>query len=423
MCTQLRYWTVDGAIFAQPLYVPDLVVNGSILNLVFAATENSSVYAFNSESGDLIWRKNFVGDGPIYPTDFDPPCYDVAPEWGITSTPYIDPDSQTLYVVPWTKEGGKFVYRIHALDLVSGAEKLGGPSPPLSATKTFSDGSTAKFDAEQQVFSMPCTDPGMGPGIWQGGAGPVIFNGSMYLVMGNGAFDPSRGAYGDSIIRVSLPELKVVDCFTPSDEDYLDSTDLDLGSAAAIPVKGKYVFTEGKEGAYYLLKADALGAFNKDNNNGNAWQTIPSDASSGDKSVSIGIGGIYSGAAYWPAGLGQVYLHGVRTGTPLRKYSFDSSDKLSLTASSAVVGNFSKRASVPIVSAVSENATEAVVWEIDASDTLYAWNAANLAPLWNSSAHADRADCKNLVKFATPTIAGGKVFMGCGSKLVAYGPK
>ena len=52
------------------------------------------------------------------------------------------------------------------------------------------------------------------------------------------------------------------------------------------------------------------------------------------------------------AGLGQVYLHGVRTGTPLRKYSFDSSDKLSLTASSAVVGNFSNRASVPIVSAV-----------------------------------------------------------------------
>jgi hypothetical protein len=66
--------------------------------------------------------------------------------------------------------------------------------------------------------------------------------------------------------------------------------------------QGKYVFTEGKEGAYYLLKADALGAFNKDNNNGNAWQTIPSDASSGDKSVSIGTGGIYSGAAYWPAG-------------------------------------------------------------------------------------------------------------------------
>ena len=72
---------------------------------------------------------------------------------------------------------------------------------------------------------------------------------------------------------------------------------------------------------------------------------------------------------------------------------------------------------------VSENATEAVVWEIDASDTLYAWNAANLAPLWNSNAPADRADCKNWVKFATPTIAGGKVFMGCGSKLVAYGPK
>lgn len=59
-----------------------------------------------AESGDLIWRKNFLGDSSIYPTDFSPPCYGIAPEWGITSTPYIKRDSNTLYVVPWTKEGG-----------------------------------------------------------------------------------------------------------------------------------------------------------------------------------------------------------------------------------------------------------------------------------------------------------------------------
>ncbi len=48
MCMQLRYWTVDGAVYAQPLYVPDLVLNGNIVNLVYAATEHASVYAFNS---------------------------------------------------------------------------------------------------------------------------------------------------------------------------------------------------------------------------------------------------------------------------------------------------------------------------------------------------------------------------------------
>lgn len=66
-------------------------------------------------------------------------------------------------------------------------------------------------------------------------------------------------------------------------------------------VQGKYLFTGGKEGAYYLLKADALGGYNKNNNNGNAWQTIPPAAAS-NKSVSVGAGGIYSGAAYWPVG-------------------------------------------------------------------------------------------------------------------------
>ncbi|BDA51134.1 hypothetical protein COCOBI_18-0090 [Coccomyxa sp. Obi] len=460
---QLRYWTVDGAVYAQPLYVPDVEVNGSIMNLVFAATAHSSVYAFNSETGDLIWRRPLLGDGPIHPTDFDPPCYDISPEWGITSTPYINRTSQTLYVVPWTKESGKFVYRLHALDLVTGKEKLGGPSAPMSATKTFPDGSTVKFDAKQQVqrpglgvyngqlyvmfgsrcdasvsygwvlafdantlqpremFSMPYTDPGVGPGIWQGGAGPVFFNGSMYVVIGNGAFDIPRGCYGDSAVRMTLPGLKVVDYFTPSNEDFLDDEDLDFGSAALIPVNGKYMFTGGKEGAYYLLEAYALGGFNKNNNNGNAFQAIPAPASTGNASVAIGTGGIYSGAAYWPTG-NALYLHGVRR-VPLQKYVFMDDDKLRLAASAAIVGNFSKRASVPIVSAVSQNATEAIVWEIDADDTLYAWNASNLALLWNSSAPTDRADCKGWVKFATPSVAGGKVFLGCGSKLVAYGPK
>lgn len=53
VCMQLRYWTVDGAIYAHPLYVPDVEVNGSIMNLVFAATEHSSVYSFNP--GSISW--------------------------------------------------------------------------------------------------------------------------------------------------------------------------------------------------------------------------------------------------------------------------------------------------------------------------------------------------------------------------------
>lgn len=57
---QLRYWTVDGAVYAQPLYVPDLVLNGNIVNLVYAATEHASVYAFNSGETRLARLRNIV---------------------------------------------------------------------------------------------------------------------------------------------------------------------------------------------------------------------------------------------------------------------------------------------------------------------------------------------------------------------------
>jgi hypothetical protein len=110
-------------------------------------------------------------------------------------------------------------------------------------------------------------------------------------------------------------------------------------------------------------------------------------------------------------------------GAPLQKYEF-TGDKLYLAASSVVTGNFTKRASVPIVSAVSNDATKAIVWEIDNSDTLYAWDAGSLDALWNSKDNpADKADCKNWVKFATPTVVAGKVFTGCGSKVIVYGSK
>src|SRR5438105_2854920 len=97
-----KLWThtVDGQVYAQPLLAPAVDLGAAGLhNLVFAATEHNSVYAFDADTGgDPVWR---VSLGPSVPNSAKGvPCNDIqGPEYGITSTPVIDPATGTLYVV------------------------------------------------------------------------------------------------------------------------------------------------------------------------------------------------------------------------------------------------------------------------------------------------------------------------------------
>ena len=57
----LRILQVDGAVFAQTLYVSNAqVISGGLSqgfhNLVIVATEHDSVYAFDADSGVLYWQ-------------------------------------------------------------------------------------------------------------------------------------------------------------------------------------------------------------------------------------------------------------------------------------------------------------------------------------------------------------------------------
>lgn len=142
---KLFSYSVDGYVYAQPLYVSNVPIGGLLRNVVFIATEHNSIYAFDANNpGAPLWQVSFIdpangittvpyqdtatpagytGPGPIIPGG----CADLTPEIGITGTPVIDPASGTLYVVAKTKEirGAITTYehRLHALDIRTGASK------------------------------------------------------------------------------------------------------------------------------------------------------------------------------------------------------------------------------------------------------------------------------------------------------------
>jgi len=112
--------SVDAYIFAQPLYVPNLTIQGAAHNVVFVATLNDTVYAFDADSPSE--------SAPLWQTSLGTPVtipnYAGQPSIGILSTPVIDASSNIMYVVTLTSESGSWVYRLHAVNILTGAETM-----------------------------------------------------------------------------------------------------------------------------------------------------------------------------------------------------------------------------------------------------------------------------------------------------------
>ena len=464
---------VDGQIYAQPLYVPNLPVAGTTRNVVYVATENDSVYAFDADdptASSPLWYVNF--GTPVPSTDVAPDCADITPQVGITSTPVIDTSSSTFYVVAKTKNtsDNSYHFNIHALDLITGTEKFGGPTEitaQVPGTGVDSVGGTVTFDPLQQfnrpgllllngivylAFGSACetspwhgwilgyrastlqqvavlntTPNGSDGGIWGGGEGLLADSANnIYVMTGNGTFDPTTGGdYGDSVLKISTASgLSIVDYFTPTNQADLDAADLDLGSGGPMALPGtNLIVGSGKDGLVRVMDSANLGQFSTTTNNdiqnfqgttGFVFMGAPIYWNSPNNGPVIYI---WSGNDVLKA---YKLVNGLFQTTPVTQSTvseaqgYSNSVPLSLSAN----GNQAETGIVWGSGAFSANANRHTVAGI-----LRAFDATDLThELWDSKQNVARDDVGNYAKFSPPTIANGKVYLATFSnQLLVYG--
>ncbi|HEU4414958.1 MAG TPA: hypothetical protein VFT65_09275 [Candidatus Angelobacter sp.] len=454
-------YTVDGQVYAQPLVVPGLTIAGATHDVVYVATEHDSVFAFDATGAVAkpFWQ---VSLGTAAPSNV---VEGVAPEKGITGTPVIDAASSTLYVVAETQGG---VFKLHALDLHDGSEKFGGPAQvtaTVAGTGFDNVGGTITLETSclqrpglalvngvvfiafggcphgwllgydavslKQVSKFNTTPNGGGGALWMSGGAPAVDSqGNLYVISGVDFGDPAPG-FNDTFLKLRASDLSVLDSFTPSNEAFLRSNDADLGSGAPMLLPDNTsahpheVVGGGKDGRVFVVDRDHMGGFNPPTNPacGNT-STPPASCDNVVQTVpNIGnaqFDNIFAAPAFFN---GVVYFHS--QGAVLKSFQY-SNGMLAQVGSAATI--FGDHGATPSISA--NGTTGGIVWEIqsDAWSTkgpavLHASDAANVGnELYNSKQAAGGRDTAGpAVKFVTPTIANGRVYVGTGNALNVYG--
>jgi hypothetical protein len=463
----LRNLSVTGKVDAQPLYLSHVMISGASHNVVYVATEHDLIYAFDSDTGATLWSTNVALSGET-PSD-DHGCGQVTPEIGSTPTPTIDRAAGangTIFVGAMTKDsGGSYHHRLHALDLTTGAELLGGPKeiiatfPNSSGVTTFVPGDykerpglvllngiiylafSSHCDiqpytgwimaykesnlAQTAVLNIAPNSSGGGPSIWMSGAAPAVdSSGNIFLLAANGVFEttlnssgfPSGADYGNAFVKISTANnsLAVSDYFEMSVEAHDNANDLDLGSGGAMLLPDLMDSTgavhhlamgAGKDGNLYVVNRDNMSHFNPSGDN--IWQEFTNIFPNG---------GIFSSPAYFS---NMVYIGDVSGA--LKAFAITNA-KLGSTPASQSAITFSYPGTSPVVSA--NGTSNGIVWTAENVNpaVLHAYDATNLAhELYNSSQAGSRDQCGNGNKFIVPTVADGKVFLATQNSVCVFG--
>ena len=416
---------VDGYVYGQPLVVSNLTMgDGKVHNVLFAATENDTVYAFDADNNtgtnaNPLWQVSLLqpGETPI----LDGP---IKPVEGVTSTPAIDLTTNTMYVVSMQATATAGTFRLNALDITTGAQRAGSPvqiTAQVQGTNATTlttaclqrsallvaygsvyigfgschSGWLLSYDetslVQTGVFNSSPNLTGEGKyasagGVWMGGSGPAADGqGNVYITTGNGPWD-GQTAYSDSILKFS-PTLQLEDYFTPYVYQYMDCADADLaaGGLLLLPASGAtpmQALAGGKTGKLYLVNTNDLGQ-EQNNDIGATYTTFfepdlsppyENTCTGTDESGSAEINSyeIFGTPTYFN---GSVYLGITPTGpvpAPIRQFVYSAGSSTPLTYNSNYTPNdYIQAGSYGTTTFISANgASNAVLWMIDHGDPL-----------------------------------------------------
>src|SRR6267378_480874 len=471
---------VDGDVYAQPLVVGHVPIGGGDHNVVYVATVNNTLYAFDGDNGRLYWRTNFTRSGwrPPKNSDMTGACggtyTNFSGSMGIVGTPVIDAASGTMYFVARSTTGSQYVQFLHAVSIIDGSE-VTSPRVITATTSGTGDGSvngTITFDPQRQnqrhgltllngvvyvSFSSHCdwgpyhgwilgydaatlqqqvvynaTPNGYAGGMWESGAGMAAdAQGSLYVVTGNGTVgvtgDPTSPTNrGESALKLtpSGSTLHVASYFTPQNFQALNDSDLDYGTMGGFLIpNSSYFLTGGKDGSLYLLNKDAMGGYVA---SANQVQQIVALGSSAN---------MHCQTAYYK-GSAKEFIYVWSENQPLRAIPFGRSSNL-LDPSSQIVGSAGfptgQSGAVLAVSSDSSKDGTGILWASYASSgdaesfvspgILRAFDANDVTKeLWNNHQNVSRDGAGTYAKFSAPTIANGHVYLPTFSnRVVVYG--
>jgi chitodextrinase len=290
-----KLWScpLDGTAYAQPLYVANLSIGGGTHNVVFVATMNDSLYAFDADNPACViyWQKSYIspsaGTGITTISSADATCNDVLVQYGITGTPVIDQAANTIFFVTSTTENGVYYQRLHAVNISTGNDQANSPvAITASVTGSGDGGSTDNFNALYQMqrpglvltqggiliaFGSRCdnylwpwhgwvmrynetslqqtavfntTPNGIEGGVWMSGATLALdSSGNMFFSSGNGTFDDTSSTlpalapnndFGESFLNLNPTTLAIQDFYTPSNNSAWSYSDLDIAAAGVM---------------------------------------------------------------------------------------------------------------------------------------------------------------------------------------------
>lgn len=468
---------VDGAVYAQPLYASGITVHGVKHNVVFVATENNSVYAFDGDSaGAPLWQVNFnYGAAGVIVTPVpsaDVSCSGLTPVIGITGTPVIDQASHVLYVVAETKEvsstGTNYYHRLHGVNALTGQEVF----PQVTITATVAGqcgvsngsivfnslaqlqrpalllsngvvyigfGSNCDLGAfygwllgynartQQQVAVLNVTPDGAGStcrgGIWQAAGGPATdAQGNIFVMTGNGTFNANKGqhSYGDSVLKLSTTTsgaVSVADYFTPYNQSTLSNKDWDLGGSGAAVI----LPSQPGPNPDLMVAAGKTGTIyliNRDNMgkfNATADQVVQSIPAAVGNGTEPFTPPVYFGQ--------NVYFSG--TDDVIKVFELENGlfGTTPIAKGDQTFGYLGAGLSI----SANPSGTDAILWALAGSPKvgiLDAYNAFTMEELYNTNQAPRKADQFGQgVKFSIPTVANGKVYVGTQTGIAVFGLK